>query len=289
MELGAMGVWYAADKLEPAQWIDFVNTVERFGYDTQWYSEAMGFESMALGSFLLSHTTRLKLGSSIANIYARDAIASRNGLKTLGRISNDRYVLGLGVSHIPMVETFRGHAYGRPVATMRNYLDQMRAEQSDADEWPVVIAALGPRMLELAAERTRGAIPYNVTPEHTAQARSILGPAKWLAVEQKICLEADASKALALARTELARYMVLPNYRNNWLRMGFTEADLQDGGSERFLNAMVVWGNEATIGARIQEHFDAGATQVCIQPVHPRRDIERAKAMLEAFAPTKVS
>ncbi len=289
MELGAMGVWYAADKLEPAQWIDFVNTVERFGYDTQWYSEAMGFESMALGSFLLSHTTRLKLGSSIANIYARDAIASRNGLKTLGRISNDRYVLGLGVSHIPMVETFRGHAYGRPVATMRNYLDQMRAEQSDADEWPVVIAALGPRMLELAAERTRGAIPYNVTPEHTAQARSILGPAKWLAVEQKICLEADASKALELARTELARYMVLPNYRNNWLRMGFTEADLQDGGSERFLNAMVVWGNEATISARIQEHFDAGATQVCIQPVHPQGDIERAKAMLEAFAPTKVS
>jgi probable F420-dependent oxidoreductase len=285
MELGAMGVWYAADKLEPAQWIDFVATVERLGYDTQWYSEATGYESMALGSFLLSNTSRLKLGSSIANIYARDAVASRNGMKTLGRISNDRYVLGLGVSHIPLVERFRGHHYGRPVATMRSYLEQMRADQANADTWPVVIAALGPRMLELAAELTRGAIPYNVTPDHTAQARAILGPDKWLAVEQKICLETNTNRALELARSELSRYMVLPNYRNNWLRLGFTEVDLQDGGSERFLNAMVVWGNEATISARIQEHFDAGATQVCIQPVHPPGDIDRAKAMLEAFAP----
>jgi probable F420-dependent oxidoreductase len=287
MEAGTLGVWYGADKLQPAQWIDFVQTVERLGYDTQWYSEAMGFESMALGSFLLSQTTRLKIGSSIANIYARDAMASRNGLKTLGRISNDRYILGLGVSHIPLVEHFRGHDYGRPVATMRHYLEQMQAEQADAATWPLVIAALGPRMLELAAERTRGAIPYNVTPQHTAQARAILGPDKWLAVEQKICLEADAGKALQLARAELSRYMVLPNYRNNWLRQGFSEADLQDGGNGRFLNAMVVWGNEATIGARIQEHFDAGATQVCIQPVHPQGDLERAKAMLEAFAPTR--
>ncbi|MCZ6873490.1 MAG: TIGR03620 family F420-dependent LLM class oxidoreductase [bacterium] len=285
MENGTLGVWYAADKLQPAQWLDFVATVERLGYDTQWYSEAMGFESMALGSFLLSHTTRLKMGSSIANIYARDAVASRNGLHTLARISSDRFILGLGVSHIPLVERFRGHAYGRPVATMRDYLEQLRADQSGADTWPVVIAALGPRMLELAAELTRGAIPYNVTPEHTAQARSILGPDKWLVVEQKICLETDTGKALQLARAELSRYMTLPNYRNNWLRLGFSETDLQDGGNERFLNAMVAWGNEATIGARIQEHFDAGATQVCIQPVHPQGDIERAKAILEAFAP----
>ena len=191
MQAETLGVWYGADKLEPAQWIDFVTTVERLGYDTQWYSEAMGFESMAFGSFLLANTQRLKIGSSIANIYARDAVASRNGLKTLGRISNDRYVLGLGVSHVPLVERFRGHTYGKPVAAMRHYLEQMRAEQPDADTWPVVIAALGPRMLELAAELTQGAIPYNVTPEHTAQARSILGPDKWLAVEQKFCLESD--------------------------------------------------------------------------------------------------
>lgn len=285
MELGELGVWYAADKLTPAQWIDFVHTVEQLGYDTQWYSEAMGFESMALGGFLLSHTTRLKFGSSIANIYARDAMASRNGMTTLNRVSNDRYILGLGVSHIPLVERFRGHQYGKPVATMRSYLEQMRAEQANANDWPVVIAALGPRMLELAAELTRGAIPYNVTPEHTAKARAILGPDKWLAVEQKVCLEPDAAVALELARAELSRYMVLPNYRNNWLRQGFTEADLHDGGSERFLKAMVVWGDVETIQTRLREHVDAGATQVCIQPVHPPGDVARAKAMLTALAP----
>ena len=109
---------------------------------------------------------------------------------------------------------------------------------------------------------------------------------KWLAVEQKICLETDSNKALVLARNELSRYMVLPNYRNNWLRQGFTESDLQDGGSDRFLNAMVVWGDAETIRARLREHFDAGATQVCIQPVHPPGDLESAKTMLEALAPT---
>ena len=212
-------------------------------------------------------------------------MASRNGLKTLGRISNDRYVLGLGVSHVPLVERFRGHTYGKPVAAMRHYLEQMRAEQPDADTWPVVIAALGPRMLELAAELTQGAIPYNVTPEHTAQARSILGPDKWLAVEQKFCLESDPAKALELARTELSRYMVLPNYANNWRRLGFSESDLQDGSNARFLNAMVVWGDEAAVRARIREHFDAGATQVCLQPVHPQGDLAGAKAMLTALAP----
>ncbi len=284
MQAGTLGVWYGADKLEPAQWIDFVTTVERLGYDTQWYSEAMGFESMAFGSFLLAHTQRLKIGSSIANIYARDAVASRNGLKTLGRISNDRYVLGLGVSHVPLVEHFRGHTYGKPVAAMRHYLEQMRAEQPDADTWPVVIAALGPRMLELAAELTQGAIPYNVTPEHTAQARAVLGPDKWLAVEQKFCLESDPDKALELARAELSRYMVLPNYANNWRRLGFN-ADIQDGGNARFLNAMVVWGDEAAVRARVREHFDAGATQVCLQPVHPQGDLASAKAMLTALAP----
>jgi probable F420-dependent oxidoreductase len=285
MNLGRMGVWCGADKLTPAEWADYIALVERLGYGTQWYSESTGFESMAFGSYLLSCTKTLNVGSSIANIYARDASASRNGLKTLGAVSNGRYVLGLGVSHIPLVEGFRGHNYTKPVATMRAYLEAIRADQDDADELPMVIAALGPRMLELAAELTRGAIPYNVTPEHTANARKILGPGKWLAVEQKICLESDTKVAFDLAQRELARYMSLPTYRNNWLRQGFTEAELANGGSERFLNSMVVWGSQANIEARIQEHFDAGADHVCIQPVHPAGDLARAKAMLEAFAP----
>ena len=285
MDLGQLGVWYPADKLDVGQWKDFIATVENLGYGTQWYSESIGFESMAFGSFLVGQTQRINVGSSVANIYARDATAARNGLKTLGQVSQGRYVLGLGVSHVPHVEGVRGHSYGKPIATMRSYLEDIRAGQTDADELPIVIAALGPRMLELAAELTRGAIPYNVTPEHTARARSILGPDRWLAVEQKICLESNPKVGLELAHKELARYMTMPNYRNNWLRIGFTDADLDHGGSERFLNAMVAWGSHATIETRIQEHFDAGADHVCIQPVHPAGDLDRAGAMLEAFAP----
>jgi probable F420-dependent oxidoreductase len=206
-------------------------------------------------------------------------------MHTLNAISGGRYIMGLGVSHIPLVEGMRGHEYGKPVATMRAYLQRMRAHLGDAADWPLVIAALGPRMLELAAELSSGAIPYNVTPEHTATAKAILGPDKILAVEQKFCLHDNIHSAQQLARAELARYMSLPNYRNNWLRLGFSEADLEHGGSERFLNAMVVWGNVDTIKQRIGEHFDAGATHVCIQPVHAPGDTDAAKYMLQALAP----
>jgi len=285
MKLGRMGVWYAADKLEPAQWSELIGHVERLGFGTQWYSESIGFESMSFGAYLLSQSKRISVGSSIANIYARDATASRAGTRTLNRIADGRYVLGLGVSHVPLVEGLRGHVYGKPIASMRAYLEAIREGQDDADTLPIVIAALGPRMLEVAAELTLGAIPYNVTPQHTAQARRILGPNKQLAVEQKFCLSNDPAAAHELARKELSRYMSMPNYRNNWLRLGFTEKDLEGGGNKRFLNSMVVWGNQSTIEKRIKEHFDAGADHVCIQPVHPAGDLEQAKAMIEALAP----
>ena len=279
--LGKLGVWYAADKLQPTQWIDFVQHVESLGYGTLWHSESTGYEAMSFGAFLLNHTTELNVGSAIANIYARDAIASRNGMQTLNRISGDRYILGLGVSHVPLVEKLRGHSYKRPVATMRAYLESMDAQVS---EMPVMIAALGPRMLELSASHSRGCLPYNVTPEHTARARELVGPDAIIAVEQKICLERDRTTAFGYAKRELSRYMPLPNYYNNWLSLGFSEADLADGGNERFLNSMVVWGDEQTIAARVQAHRDAGATHVSIQPVHAEGDIERAKLMLSELA-----
>lgn len=282
--LGQTGVWYAADKLQPAEWREFVQHIESCGYGTLWHSEATGYEAMAFGAFLLSHTTKLKVGSAIANIYARDAVASRNGLRTLNQFSDGRYVLGLGISHIPMVENFRGHNYGKPLASMRDYLNAMAAGQDDADSWPLMIAALGPKMLELASFATRGCIPYNVTPEHTARARVAMGDNALVVVEQKFCLESDPVKALELARAELGRYMILPNYRNNWLTLGFTEEDLANGGSERFMDAMVVSGDEAAVQARIQAHRDAGADHVCIQPVHAAGDLASAKRMLSVMA-----
>jgi probable F420-dependent oxidoreductase len=282
--LGRLGVWYAVDRLDAAGIRRLLRTVEGLGYSTLWYPEALGYESLSIASFMLANTTRLIIGSSIANIYARDAFTARRGLMTLSGLYDDRFILGLGVSHAPMVEKLRGHVYDKPVPTMRRYLEAVYENESNAADWPLMIAALGPLMLKLAAERTAGALPYNVTPEHTREARAALGPDKLLAVEQKVCLETDAAAARGLARRELHRYMKLTNYRNNWLRIGFTEADLADGGSDRFIDAMVLWGDAATIGRVLRAHLEAGADQVCIQPLHPEGDLDARDRTLTALA-----
>jgi probable F420-dependent oxidoreductase len=286
MDPGRLGLWYSVDKLDGPQLRALLKVVEAHGYTSFWYPESRGYESMSLAAFLLANSTRLVVGSSIASIYARDAFTARRGLVSLNTLYGNRFILGLGVSHIPMVEGMRGHRYDKPVPAMRAYLEGIRKDQSGADEWPIVVAALGPQMLALSAKLSRGAVPYNVTPRHTAQAAAILGPGKWLAVEQKVVIETDAAKARALGRKELARYMVLPNYRNNWLRIGFTEADLADGGSDRFIDGMVLWGDAATVKRGLRAHFDAGATHVCLQPIHDDGDFTARDRMIAELADT---
>jgi probable F420-dependent oxidoreductase len=283
-QLGKLGVWYPIDRLDGAGIRRLLGTAEQLGYSTFWYPEALGYESLSIASFMLANTERLIIGSSIANIYARDPYTARRGLRTLSGLYNDRFILGLGVSHAPMVEKLRGHVYDKPVPTMRRYLDGLYENTSDAAHWPLMIAALGPLMLKLAAERTAGALPYNVTPEHTGGARVALGPDKLLVVEQKVCLETDAAMARGLARQELHRYMAMTNYRNNWLRIGFTEADLAEGGSDRFIDAMVLRGDAATIARGLRAHLEAGANQVCIQPVHAEGDVDARDRTLRALA-----
>jgi probable F420-dependent oxidoreductase len=286
MNLGRLGVWYSTDRLNGAQLADLARAVEGNGYSALWYPESRGYESMSLGGYLLSKSSRLVVGSSIANIYARDSYTAKRALISLNDWYGDRFVLGLGVSHIPMVEGVRGHTYDKPIPAMRAYLDGINKDQPAGEALPVVVAALGPKMLALSAEKSRGAVPYNVTPKHTAKAAAILGPQKWLAVEQKVTIETDPAKARALGRKELARYMVLPNYRNNWLRDGFTEADLADGGSDRFIDAMCLWGDAETVKKGLRAHFEAGATHVCLQPVHADGDFAARDRMLEALADT---
>ena len=281
--LGRLGVWYPIDRLDGDGLRRLLGKVEELGFSTFWYPEALVYESFSIASFMLANTSRLIIGSSIANLYARDPYTARRGLRALSSLYDDRFVLGLGVSHAPMVER-RGHVYDKPVPTMRRYLEAVYENPSNAGDWPLMIAALGPLMLKLAAERTAGALPYNVTPEHTRQARAELGPHKLLAVEQKVCLETDASKARGLAREEMHRYMTMTNYRNNWLRIGFTEADLAGGGSDRFLDAMVLHGDAETIARGLRAHFDAGADQVCIQPVQAEGDREARDRTLKALA-----
>ena len=286
MQFGRLGVWYSTDKLNGAQLADLARVVEKNGYGTLWYPESRGYESMSLAGYLLSKSSRLTVGSSIANIYARDPFTARRAMVSLNGLYGGRFVLGLGVSHIPMVEGLRGHRYDKPLGAMSAYLDGVHKDLPEGREAPVLVAALGPKMLALSAEKAQGAVPYNVTPQHTAEAAKILGPKRVLAVEQKVTIETDPAKARALGRKELARYMVLPNYRNNWLRLGFTEAELADGGSDRFIDAMVLWGDAATVRKGLRAHFDAGATHVCLQPLHADGDFTARDRMLEALADT---
>ncbi len=287
MKLGRLGVWYAADRhANVPQIAEFVKTVEKLGYDTLWYPESRGYESFTVAGYMLSQTTTLKLGSSIASIYARDAFTSRRGMISLNQLYGDRFILGLGVSHVPMVEGIRGHTYEKPVPAMRAYLNGIAKGEAGAAEFPICIAALGPLMLKLAGQMTRGAVPYNTIPKHTAEAAKILGPDKWLAIEQKVTIETDSAKARALGREELARYMVLDNYRNAWLGMGFTEADLSNGGSDAFIDQMMLWGDAETVKAGLRAHFAAGATHVAIQPLHAAGDTAGRDAILAALADT---
>src|SRR5262245_26177753 len=192
MHLGQWGVFCFTDALIPAQLIELAQRTEQLGYAALWYPEVLSYESFALGSFLLTQTTRLVVASGIANIYARDATAAKQGQHTLAKLSGDRFLLGLGVSHAPLVEDVRGHRYQPPIGAMRTYLDAMDKAAAVAplleESPPTVLAALGPQMTALAAARTRGVFPYNVTPEHTAWVRARSGPDPWLCVEQKVLL-----------------------------------------------------------------------------------------------------
>jgi probable F420-dependent oxidoreductase len=272
MQLGAFGVWtFQLDILPAARMQETAAELEEMGYGAVWCGEALGREALTKAALLLAGTKRVVIATGIANIYARDPVTMAAAQKTLAEAYPNRFLLGLGVSHIPLVERVRGHRYDKPVPTMRAYLDAMDNAPYQAvppsSKPPRVLAALGPLMLKLAAERADGAHPYNTTPEHTAQARELLGPDPYLCPEQAVVLEKDPAKARTIARKFLEIYLGLPNYTNNWLRLGFQETDLANGGSDRLIDAVVPWGDLKTLVSRIQEHHAAGADHVCIQVI----------------------
>jgi probable F420-dependent oxidoreductase len=286
MQLGKLGVWAQMDGLSAAAGAEFARKVEGWGYSALWLPESRGRNVLVHSSWLLANTKSLIVAPGIANIYARDPMAMANGQRALAEQSGGRFLLGIGVSHAPMVTGLRGHEYGKPVATMRSYLQGMQLAPYLApdppEKPPTILAALGPRMLALSAELADGAHPYNVPPEHTAEARRIMGSGKLLCPEVWVLLESEPAKARSAARQALAPYMQLDNYANNWRRLGFGD-DLLGGGSDRFVDANVAWGDEGAIRKRIQEHWDAGADHVCVQTINPdgsRRPDEKLLAML---------
>lgn len=287
--LGRLGVWTWLDAMSAGQAAEFAQRIEAWGYSALWVPEAVGRDPFALLAWLASHGERLVLATGIANIYARDAVSMRAIQQTLGEIAPNRFVLGLGVSHAPLVSGVRRHEYGKPVATMRAYLEAMEKAPYTGPrpdpEAPIVLAALRARMLGLARDRARGAHPYFVPPEHTARAREILGAQAWLCPEQKVLLERDPSRARRVAREGMKIYMTLPNYQANLRWLGFSDEDFADGGSDRLVDAIVAWGDEAAIARRIREHHEAGANHVCIQPLRPDGAPGPDLRLLEALAP----
>jgi probable F420-dependent oxidoreductase len=266
-----------------------VGAVEDLGFRALWFPESVGGrESLSTAAIMLAESEQLVACTGILSVYARDPMATKNGARALVDAFPGRFVLGLGVSHAPSVGA-RGHDYGRPVPTMRSYLDAMDAvpyRPPEPQPVPVLLASLGPLMLKLAAERTDGSHPYFVPVEHTAFARERLGDGPLLAPELAVALAGDRSSARAAAQGYLDTYLALENYTNNLRRFGFEDADLAGGGSDRLLDALVAWGDADAIRGRVADHLDAGADHVCVQPL-PAGDFqfgqlrELAPALLE--------
>jgi probable F420-dependent oxidoreductase len=276
MQLGRIGVWTGAFAVAPAaEARPAAREIDALGYDTLWYSEGLGTrESFTNGAVLLGATERIRVASGIANIWARDAVATANAARVLADAFDDRFLLGLGVSHPRQVDP-RGHRYEKPVARMSAYLDAMDDDPFVSPDAPGVtrppvprvLAALRPPMLRLAAEKALGAHTYLVPVEHTRRAREIVGAHALLIAEQKVVLASDPAEARARARAAIAWYLDTPNYLDNLRWLGFSDADFEDGGSDALVDALIVAGDEEAIRGRVQEHLDAGATQVAIQPL----------------------
>ncbi len=282
IRLGRVGVWTGQLDFSPADVVrEAAREVEALGYGALWTGEAVGREVLSAAQLLLAATDTLVVGTGIANIWARDALATAAGQLALGEAYPDRFVLGIGVSHKPLLDV-RGEDYRRPLGFMRDYLDGMdkgydvyRAV-APANRPPRLLAALGPKMLELAGTRADGAHTYFVPPEHTARAREILGAGKLLVPEQVCILSSDPAKAREIARRHTASYLRLANYTANLQRFGFDTEDFSDGGNDRLVDTICAWGGVEAIAARVQAHLDAGADQVAVQVlVDDRRGLPR--------------
>ena len=267
--LGRVGIWsFALQRLAARDEIEAARQFEGLKFPALWIPESLGSkEAIAHAALLLAGTERIPLATGIANIHARDPMAMANGARALGEAYPGRFVLGIGVSHAPSVE-MRGGIYGKPLELMARYLDAMDAAQYAAPApdppVPLVLAALGPRMLELAAQRADGAHPYFVPVEHTPIARQHLGPESCLATEVTAVLTTDRSAGLDIARRFAHNYLELPNYANNLRRLGWSDTDIE-AESERLIDAVVVIGDVDAIVRRVTEHLDAGADHVCVQ------------------------
>jgi probable F420-dependent oxidoreductase len=270
---GTVGLWTGTHELlAPTTHGGVAKEIESLGFSALWFPESWGRESLTSATLLLSASTSLTIASGITNIWGRDAVAVVNAARTLNATFDERFVVGLGVSHQPLVERLRGHEYVSPLNSMRKYLEAMDLAPMHAHEaqqgYARVIAALGPKMLQLGAELADGVHTYLVDVEHTAIARSLIKD-KFLGVEQAVVIGQSREEFLSRAHEHLEFYTGLENYRANWRRMGLGPEDYVRGGSERLCDEMVVHGDAEVIEQRVADHFAAGADHVCLQVLGP--------------------
>jgi probable F420-dependent oxidoreductase len=280
--IGRVGVWSGQlDFSAAADVRDAAREVESLGYGALWTGEAIGREVLTAAQLVLAATSSLVVATGIANIWARDALAMAAGQLALGEAYPDRFILGIGVSHKPLLDV-RGEDYRKPLAFMRDYLDGMdhgydvyRAV-APATPPPRLLAALGPKMLELAGEKADGAHTYFIPPEHTARAREILGPDQLLVPEQTAVLSTDSTVAREIARRHTTSYLRLPNYTANLERVGFEPEEFAGGGNDRLVDTICAWGTVDAVAERVRAHLDAGADHVAVQVlIDDRRGLPR--------------
>lgn len=264
-----IGVWWASDTWPITQAQEVAREIEALGYGSLFLPEVTGKEALTQSAAFLAATDRLVVGTGIANIHARAASAAESGGRLLTALHPGRFVLGLGVSHAPLVQHGFGGVYDKPLATMRAYLDRMasvpEAIEPGAGRPVRLLAALGPKMIELSGIHADGAHPYLVMPEQSRKTREILGPDKWIVSEQAVVVGGQADEQLRFAHGHLDVYSGLPNYRNSWLRQGFEESDLVRGGSDRLAKGLVGMGTVDDAAASVRAHLDAGADHVVVQ------------------------
>jgi len=292
MNLQNLGVFVFLDGMSARDTEQLAKTVERLGYSVLWITEGAGRETFSLASYLLAGTQRLVLAAGIANVFMREPSTAIRAARTLAERFEDRFILGLGVSG-KTANTMRGLPWDKPYSYMREYLRKMKSIAYAAplphSDPPIVVAAILPKMLELAASETHGTHTYFVPPEHTAKARAALGPNKWICAEQAVMLETDALKARTAARAYMGMYLRFPgsSYRKNLLTLGFEAADFAGEFSDRLVDAIVAWGDENKIRERVGAHYKAGATHVCVLPLRSDRAFRPDERVLEALAPSK--
>lgn len=269
IDIGTFGIWTSLLDLHPTTRVrEVVAELDQMGWGCVWRPESTGRDPLISAALWLDACPRMAVATGIAQTYARHPLTTMAANRTLDEAFPGRFLLGLGVSHAPLVEGVRGLDYSKPLTDMAAHLDAMDNAPftglANEGRPPRVLAALGPRMLALSAEKADGAHPYFSTPEHTALAREIIGPDKFLAPEHMVIIETDPDRARRVARANMARYLQLPNYTTNLLRLGFTENDVSSV-SDRLVDAIVLWGDVDSIVPRVREHLDAGADHVCVQ------------------------